>query len=711
MHVRIQPLILLVLTLAGAVCHAAATCPSVAACHQEDVPCNTPATVLDSNFDADPLEFPNITDWCHLVNCSGRRAELQGEIPCDLPVNTTFLFLADIGMSGSFSFLTLQQRAPALFCSSGSCPWWTGVVDMSGNNISAIEQLEAPEFFWGYYRLNAGLDLSSNTITTLSRDSFAYATLYGSLVLSENKITLVDAKAFYQTVVDPDLLLRGNAIASVEPFAFFHTTVNGNLDLSGNSIQQIKAYTFRRASVTGMIALNNNIIGTLQGQTFVGMKARGLLLQHNQLSSLGNLWFTGASFFFINLSYNNMTHIAGGMFSNATRAIIGGAFLNMSVGLLNLSHNQLSAVDAGTFAGMQVNSGIDLSHNCIDVLEDKWYDYIPLSVELNMAGNPTQCSIGRLPDTQYGFSCTCANDSRSDLLGNGAYCSRQPCPAPDPGLVPYSKLRCPDMHSNSFPSGSECKVACHDGYQLFNASQPAIVCLGGVWGLRPNLAATYPSCYPASPGFLAWQVAVGAVGSCIGSLLIMGVIYKIRTDSKRIRKQEYDIELKQHLLSEQNQQLDELRQMFTITANEVQLEARIDSGAFGEVWRGRWNDLTVAIKRMRAVLLALDERFASEFEAETTLMRRLRHPNVVTFFGAGTDHDGMPFLVCELMDTSLQRLLWWEDSAAGPISMRQKVKWAHDAASGMAFLHGKSLIHRDLKSGNLLGGFQQSFHK
>nr|WP_281720553.1 protein kinase [Nitrosomonas nitrosa] len=81
-------------------------------------------------------------------------------------------------------------------------------------------------------------------------------------------------------------------------------------------------------------------------------------------------------------------------------------------------------------------------------------------------------------------------------------------------------------------------------------------------------------------------------------------------------------------------------------------------------------------------------------------MRTLRHANVVTFFGAGSDERGVPFLVCELMTASLQKRLW---NPPEPMSEHQQLRWARDAAAGMAFLHAKGLIHRDLKSGNLLG--------
>ena len=77
----------------------------------------------------------------------------------------------------------------------------------------------------------------------------------------------------------------------------------------------------------------------------------------------------------------------------------------------------------------------------------------------------------------------------------------------------------------------------------------------------------------------------------------------------------------------------------------------------------------------------------------------MRHPNIVHFLGAGTWKDGSPFLVTELLQRgSLQHVL----GSSPQIEWLAKLRFALDAATGMAFLHGLGVVHRDLKSGNLL---------
>jgi serine/threonine-protein kinase CTR1 len=76
---------------------------------------------------------------------------------------------------------------------------------------------------------------------------------------------------------------------------------------------------------------------------------------------------------------------------------------------------------------------------------------------------------------------------------------------------------------------------------------------------------------------------------------------------------------------------------------------RIDMGAFGEVFKARWRDVDVAVKRIKANATELNADAAAEFQREIAFMRTLRHANLVLFFGCGRGSDGLPFLVCEFV--------------------------------------------------------------
>jgi serine/threonine protein kinase len=82
------------------------------------------------------------------------------------------------------------------------------------------------------------------------------------------------------------------------------------------------------------------------------------------------------------------------------------------------------------------------------------------------------------------------------------------------------------------------------------------------------------------------------------------------------------------------------------------------------------------------------------------LISMLDHPCLVKTFGAGIKDNKNPFLVTELVHKgALFDLL---HNSAIEIDNNTKLTWALDVANGMAYLHSMGVIHRDLKSLNLL---------
>ena len=564
------------------------------------------------------------------------------------------------------------------------------------------------------------MDLSGNSITSIQLGAFKGAST-GNLDLSGNSITSIQLGAFNGATINSNLDLSGNSITSIQPDAFQGAVIGGNLDLSGNSITSLQQYAFQTATIYGILDLSGNNITSIQQYAFKGASTGNLDLSGNSITSLQQDAFDSTSIVgSLNLSGNRMTSLQQYAFQginvrgdldlsdNIISSIAGGALSDASISNINLSNNRLSVLQAATFAGLKINGGVNLFRNNISVLENGWYLPFPLDVNLNMSGNPSQCAAGTLVSTVQTFRCQCAGDSRSSILGNGAYCDTAPCQhAKLPHNVDHGTVVCPSSSdATNYSSGQDCRLVCDRGYvaaaPFDSVITSTITCLGGVWGQRPNLANLFPTCVVQGGISTGEAIAIGVATGAVGVLVVLVLVVAYR---RRLRVQSYNLELQEHLLAEQGAELEELREVFTIAGNDLTLEARIDDGsegAFGQVWRAQWNDLTVAVKKMRAGLLALDAKYAAEFEAETALMRTLRHANVVTFFGAGTDEHGVPFLVCELMVASLQKRLW---NARERVGEAQQVKWARDAARGMAFLHAKGLIHRDLKSPNLLGMF------
>lgn len=86
------------------------------------------------------------------------------------------------------------------------------------------------------------------------------------------------------------------------------------------------------------------------------------------------------------------------------------------------------------------------------------------------------------------------------------------------------------------------------------------------------------------------------------------------------------------------------------------------------------------------------------FEREVQAAARLDHPNIVTAFDAG-EAAGTHYLVMQLVDG---RTLSEVVKALGPQPVGRAVDWILQAARGLAYAHGKGVVHRDIKPGNLL---------
>jgi serine/threonine protein kinase len=127
-----------------------------------------------------------------------------------------------------------------------------------------------------------------------------------------------------------------------------------------------------------------------------------------------------------------------------------------------------------------------------------------------------------------------------------------------------------------------------------------------------------------------------------------------------------------------------------IYPEEVQWGEVLAQGTSGKVYVGLWQNKKVAVKKF----LVADP---PSFRHELTLISLLRHQNLVACYG-GFVNESMAMLVTEMMDCTLYEFI----HSKRPIDFSYKVRLAQDIAEGMEFLHARGLIHRDLKSVNVL---------
>jgi len=127
-------------------------------------------------------------------------------------------------------------------------------------------------------------------------------------------------------------------------------------------------------------------------------------------------------------------------------------------------------------------------------------------------------------------------------------------------------------------------------------------------------------------------------------------------------------------------------------------------GSDSKVWEASWGVATVAVKVLK------DEPNIGKdslkcFMSEVEIWRRLRHPHICAFMGT-VMQDGRPAMVLEFMQGgSLHSLLHGKKSR--PLEPAKKGCIALEVASGLAYLHSQGILHRDIKTANILLDEQQ----
>lgn len=125
---------------------------------------------------------------------------------------------------------------------------------------------------------------------------------------------------------------------------------------------------------------------------------------------------------------------------------------------------------------------------------------------------------------------------------------------------------------------------------------------------------------------------------------------------------------------------------------------RLGGGSFGEVYRAwdRQLEREVALKLMRGE--AAEDPRASRIAAEGKMLARVRHPNVITVYGAAVHGGRVGIWMERVRGATLEQLL----QQRGPFSAREATLIGVDLCRALAALHAAGLIHRDVKAQNVM---------
>jgi serine/threonine protein kinase len=136
-----------------------------------------------------------------------------------------------------------------------------------------------------------------------------------------------------------------------------------------------------------------------------------------------------------------------------------------------------------------------------------------------------------------------------------------------------------------------------------------------------------------------------------------------------------------------------------IPLRSVKLGALLGRGAFGAVYIGAWNKRAVAVKKMHAGSAGIRTSDLKSFAREVTVLSTLKHPKIVRLYGACLKPPQL-CIVEELVDGgSLHALL---HVTKREMTLEDVLRVALDVGQAMEYLHAKRIVHRDLKSHNVL---------
>ncbi|KAI8903713.1 kinase-like domain-containing protein [Gorgonomyces haynaldii] len=184
----------------------------------------------------------------------------------------------------------------------------------------------------------------------------------------------------------------------------------------------------------------------------------------------------------------------------------------------------------------------------------------------------------------------------------------------------------------------------------------------------PALCGERPIC-PTIVYQMPWTAIVSLV---FGSLVLIGLFFSLIYRLKHKKTPKPDL---------------------TIAENQVQMMERIGSGGFGQVYVALLNGERVAVKRISS----LSKNAEQSLLQEAAIMKSLNHPRVLPLYGISMQ-DGQWSLVMQLMHCSLYDYI----RRNTPLATQDKNLLLRDVSSALGYLHMNRIIHRDLKSPNIL---------
>ncbi|XP_064398568.1 uncharacterized protein LOC135345141 [Halichondria panicea] len=199
-------------------------------------------------------------------------------------------------------------------------------------------------------------------------------------------------------------------------------------------------------------------------------------------------------------------------------------------------------------------------------------------------------------------------------------------------------------------------------------------------------------------GERSWEDVIKALSSPI-----VGHVHIARTIEKD-HLQSTDASNPTDVKSEVDQNRQNINEALTIFLDEP-----LGSGAFGAVFKGSYRGDPCAIKLLHQVAMEMQtnlpatkiEEANNAIDRERDFLKSFQHPNVVKFLSTAKHPKSRgTILVVELMDCCLRSYFSGLDEES--LTSECEISLSKDIACGLAYIHSKQIIHRDLCGDNVL---------
>lgn len=123
-------------------------------------------------------------------------------------------------------------------------------------------------------------------------------------------------------------------------------------------------------------------------------------------------------------------------------------------------------------------------------------------------------------------------------------------------------------------------------------------------------------------------------------------------------------------------------------------------GGFAKIIKGRDNVLErdIAIKSLDPLATAFSDTEQERFRREARILARLSHPNIPAIYDVEFGLGKFSIIFQFIDGTNLRQLI----ESEGPSQLVEVRLWFHQIASALEYAHSLGIIHRDIKSDNII---------